>query len=77
VLQGITRRLKDPEELRTDRVAHDASTCTMRAWSTLRFHLRRRHLYVRNFDPRCFEPIFAALERARERAAREFNLSLY
>ncbi|MGB0065549.1 MAG: adenosine deaminase, partial [Terracidiphilus sp.] len=31
----------------------------------------------RNFDPRCFEPIFAALERARERAAREFNLSLY
>ncbi len=31
----------------------------------------------RNFDPRCFEPIFAALERARERAARELNLSLY
>jgi adenosine deaminase/aminodeoxyfutalosine deaminase len=31
----------------------------------------------RNFDPRAFEPIFAALERARERAAREFNLSLY
>ena len=31
----------------------------------------------RNFDPRCFEPIFAGLERARERAARELNLSLY
>ena len=31
----------------------------------------------RNFDPRCFEPIFAALERARERAARELGLSLY
>jgi aminodeoxyfutalosine deaminase len=31
----------------------------------------------RNFDPRAFEPIFAALERARERAARELNLSLY
>ncbi len=31
----------------------------------------------RNFDPLCFEPIFAALERARERAAREFGLSLY
>jgi aminodeoxyfutalosine deaminase len=31
----------------------------------------------RNFDPHCFEPIFAALERARERAAHELNLSLY
>lgn len=31
----------------------------------------------RNFDPLCFEPIFAALERARERAARELGLSLY
>jgi adenosine deaminase/aminodeoxyfutalosine deaminase len=31
----------------------------------------------RNFDPRCFEPIFAALERARERASRELGLSLY
>ena len=31
----------------------------------------------RNHDPYCFEPIFAALERARERAARELGLSLY
>jgi adenosine deaminase/aminodeoxyfutalosine deaminase len=31
----------------------------------------------RNFDPRAFEPIFTALERARERAARELGLSLY
>jgi adenosine deaminase/aminodeoxyfutalosine deaminase len=31
----------------------------------------------RNFDPRCFEPIFDALERARNRAARELGLSLY
>ena len=31
----------------------------------------------RNFDPRAFEPIFAGLERARERAARELGLSLY
>jgi adenosine deaminase/aminodeoxyfutalosine deaminase len=31
----------------------------------------------RNFDPRAFEPIFEALERARERAARELNLSIY
>jgi aminodeoxyfutalosine deaminase len=31
----------------------------------------------RNFDPRAFEPIFAALERARERGERELGLSLY
>jgi len=31
----------------------------------------------RNFDPRALEPIFAALERARERAERELGLSLY
>jgi aminodeoxyfutalosine deaminase len=31
----------------------------------------------RNHDPQAFEPIFAALERARERAERELGLSLY
>jgi adenosine deaminase/aminodeoxyfutalosine deaminase len=31
----------------------------------------------RNHDPGCFEPIFAGLERARERAQRELGLSLY
>ena len=31
----------------------------------------------RNHDPECFDPIFAGLERARERAARELGLSLY
>ncbi|MGP8251328.1 MAG: adenosine deaminase [Terracidiphilus sp.] len=31
----------------------------------------------RNHDPACFEPIFAGLERARDRAARELGLSLY
>jgi len=31
----------------------------------------------RNYDPNCFEPIFAGLERARERAQRELGLSLY
>jgi adenosine deaminase/aminodeoxyfutalosine deaminase len=31
----------------------------------------------RNFDPRAFEPIFAGLERARERGEREMGLSLY
>ncbi|MFZ1084671.1 MAG: adenosine deaminase [Terracidiphilus sp.] len=31
----------------------------------------------RNHDPSAFEPIFAGLERARERAGRELGLSLY
>jgi len=31
----------------------------------------------RNFDRHCFEPIFAGLERARERGERELGLSLY
>jgi adenosine deaminase/aminodeoxyfutalosine deaminase len=31
----------------------------------------------RNFDPAAFEPIFAGLERARERAERELDLSIY
>jgi aminodeoxyfutalosine deaminase len=31
----------------------------------------------RNHDPHCFEPIFAGLERAREKAKKELGLSLY
>jgi aminodeoxyfutalosine deaminase len=31
----------------------------------------------RNYDPLCFEPIFAGLERARERGERELGISLY
>jgi adenosine deaminase/aminodeoxyfutalosine deaminase len=34
------------------------------------------YLY-RNHDPEAFEPIFEALERARQRAARELDLSIY
>jgi adenosine deaminase/aminodeoxyfutalosine deaminase len=75
--KAITRRLKDPEDYE------------LAAWRMMQ-HLDAQgivHAEVfisvgviymwRNFDPRAFEPIFAALERARERAAREFNLSLY
>jgi adenosine deaminase/aminodeoxyfutalosine deaminase len=75
--KAITRRLKDPEDYE------------LAAWRMMQ-HLHQEgvvhaEVYIsvgviymwRNFDPRCFEPIFAALERARERAVREFNLSLY
>lgn len=33
--------------------------------------------HFRNHDPACFEPIFAGLERARERARRELGITLY
>jgi adenosine deaminase/aminodeoxyfutalosine deaminase len=75
--KAVTRRLIDPEDYE------------LVAWRMME-HLAEQgivHAEVfvsvgviymwRNFDPRCVEPIFAALERARERAARELGLSLY
>ncbi|MGD0738524.1 MAG: adenosine deaminase [Terracidiphilus sp.] len=75
--KAVTRRLKDPEDYE------------LAAWRMMqRLHAQgvvHAEVYIsvgviymwRNFDPRAFEPIFEALERARERAARELNLSLY
>jgi aminodeoxyfutalosine deaminase len=75
--KAVTRRLRDPEDYE------------LAAWRMMQ-HLAEQgivhaEVYIsvgviymwRNFDPRCFEPIFAALERARERAASELGLSLY
>jgi adenosine deaminase/aminodeoxyfutalosine deaminase len=75
--KAVTRRLRDPEDYE------------LAAWRMMQ-HLAKQgivhaEVYIsvgviymwRNFDPRCFEPIFAALERARERAASELGLSLY
>src|SRR5580692_1538092 len=75
--KAVTRRLIDPEdyELVTWRMMeHLARQGTVHA----EVYISVGVIYMwRNFDPRCFEPIFAALERARERAARELDLSLY
>lgn len=75
--KAVTRRLRDPEDYE------------LAAWRMMQ-HLAKQgivhaEVYIsvgviymwRNFDPRCFEPIFEALERARERAQRELGLSLY
>jgi aminodeoxyfutalosine deaminase len=75
--KAVTRRLKDPEDYE------------LAAWRMMQ-HLAEQgivhaEVYIsvgvvylwRNFDPMCFEPIFAALEQARQRAARELGLSLY
>jgi aminodeoxyfutalosine deaminase len=75
--KAVTRRLKDPEDYE------------LVAWRMMQrlaeqgvvhaeVYISVGVIYMwRNFDPRCFEPIFAGLERARERAARELGLSLY
>jgi len=75
--KAITRRLKDPEDYelaawRMMQRLHDQGVVHAEVYISVGV------IYMwRNFDPRCFEPIFAALERARERAARELDLSLY
>jgi len=75
--KAVTRRLLDPEDYE------------LVAWRMMEKLAKQgivhAEVYIsvgviymwRNFDPRAFEPIFEALERARERAARELNLSIY
>ncbi|MGD0731560.1 MAG: adenosine deaminase [Terracidiphilus sp.] len=75
--KAVTRRLIDPEDYE------------LAAWRMMQ-HLAEQgvvhaEVYIsvgviylwRNHDPGAFEPIFAALERARERAQRELGLSIY
>jgi adenosine deaminase/aminodeoxyfutalosine deaminase len=75
--KAVTRRLREPRDYE------------LAAWHMMQrlaeqgvFHaevfISVGVIYMwRNFDPHCFEPIFDALERARERAARELGLSVY
>jgi adenosine deaminase/aminodeoxyfutalosine deaminase len=75
--KAVTRRLIDPEDYE------------LVAWRMMQ-HLAEQgvvhaEVYIsvgviymwRNFDPLAFEPIFAGLERARERAESELGLTLY
>jgi adenosine deaminase/aminodeoxyfutalosine deaminase len=75
--KAVTRRLITPEdyELTAWRmIEHLAEQGIVHA----EVYISVGVIYMwRNFDPRCFEPIFAALERARERGERERGLSLY
>jgi aminodeoxyfutalosine deaminase len=73
----VTRRLVAPEDYE------------LAAWHMIqRLHMQgvvHAEVYIsvgvvylwRNHDPECFEPIFAGLERARERGERELGFSLY
>ena len=75
--KAVTRRLKEPEDYeliawRMMQQLHAQGIVHAEVFISVGV------IYMwRNFDPRAFEPIFAALERARERAARELSLSLY
>lgn len=75
--KAVTRRLKEPEdyELAAWRMMQQlAAQGVVHA----EVYISVGVIYMwRNFDPRCFEPIFDALERSRERAAYELGLSLY
>jgi adenosine deaminase/aminodeoxyfutalosine deaminase len=75
--KAVTRRLIDPEDYE------------LAAWRMMQrlaeqgvvhaeVYISVGVIYLwRNHDPRAVEPIFAALERARERGERELGLSLY
>ncbi len=75
--KAVTRRLRDPEDYELaawrmmQRLAAQGVVHAEVYISVGVIYMWRKH------DPACFEPIFAGLERARERAARELNLSLY
>jgi len=75
--KAITRRLRDPEDYEIvawHMMEHLAAQGIVHAEVFISVGV----IYMwRNFDPRCFEPIFEGLERARRRAARELGLSLY
>jgi adenosine deaminase/aminodeoxyfutalosine deaminase len=75
--KAVTRRLVNPEdyELAAWRMMqHLAAQGVVHA----EVYISVGVIYMwRNFDPRALEPIFAGLERARERGERELGLSLY
>ena len=75
--KAVTRRLVDPEDYELvawRMIEHLAKQGVVHA----EVYISVGVIYMwRNFDPRAFEPIFAALERARARGERELGLSLY
>jgi aminodeoxyfutalosine deaminase len=75
--KAVTRRLKDPEdyELAAWRMMQQLAAQGI-VHAEVFISVGVVYLW-RNFDPSCFEPIFAALEQARVRAAGELGLSIY
>ncbi len=75
--KAVTRRLIGPEDyelIAWRMMQHLAAQGVVHA----EVYISVGVIYMwRNYDPLCFEPIFAGLERARQRAERELVLSLY
>ena len=75
--KAVTRRLIDPEDYELvawRMMEHLAEQGVVHAEVFISVGV----IYMwRNFDPRALEPIFAALERARERGERELGLTIY
>jgi adenosine deaminase/aminodeoxyfutalosine deaminase len=75
--KAVTRRLVDPEDY--ELVAwHMMQRLAKQGVVHAEVYISVGVIYMwRNFDPRAVEPIFSALEKARERAERELSLSVY
>ncbi|MGB6194189.1 MAG: adenosine deaminase [Terracidiphilus sp.] len=75
--KAVTGRLVDPEDyelIAWRMIEHLAAQGVVHA----EVYISVGVIYMwRNHDPACFEPIFAGLERARDRGQRELGLSLY
>jgi aminodeoxyfutalosine deaminase len=75
--KGVTRHLSAPEDYELvawRMIEHLAAQGVVHAEVFISVGV----IYMwRNFDPHCFEPIFMALERARERGERELGVSVY
>ncbi len=75
--KAVTRRLVTPEDYELT-AWHMMQQLAAQGIVHAEVYISVGVIYMwRNFDPHCFEPIFFALERARERAAKVLGLSVY
>ena len=75
--KAVTRRLVTPEDYELT-AWHMMQQLAAQGVVHAEVYISVGVIYMwRNFDPHCFEPIFYALERARERAKAELSLTVY
>ena len=75
--KAVTRRLVTPEDYELT-AWHMMQQLAAQGIVHAEVYISVGVIYMwRNFDPHCFEPIFVALESARQRAAAELGLSVY
>jgi len=75
--KAVTRRLATPEDYELT-AWHMMQQLAAQGIVHAEVYISVGVIYMwRNFDPHCFEPIFVALEGARQRAEKELGLSVY